>query len=609
MRFDRVLPSAAVAFGAGLFGVLLFGCGSKPAEVPSVIVEGKAEDPWQRVASGLRKENDAPAARRVLSQLNASLSSTAKEYQPESLQSAEEAELRSFAKLGDDEIKELRGATYSNLDSQYLAECLFLRDVVRSLEVAKLPPVEQARVAFEWVCRQVVLAPWVLQVSQEQQIVGLAPPAAVLRRGSGSGLERAYVFLAILTQLGLDGCLIGSPDAGTKPASSPYPLADKEIPKGPFWAVGVRVGAEVQLFDPWSGGLIFGPDGQPETLAKVKANPDLVKSRSVSADDAKASIPFLSIPLSAMAPRMIRLEGTLKDTATRLYVSSKAIRERFRSEAKIESAAFWNAPDDHFNYTGVLAWFFPTEEGGFAPTGDYYGRYQASLLPLGVFAVPEQLLAGSRDDVGVPEAATRIRIISLNTYGGSFLNPPTPRERLQRGQYGEVTVWLVEKRREFLVAAERIRTDKNRDQVVKEWAEAAREVYNAFSRAREHDKKVPGTAAAANDEVEKFWNRTRGTVQAIVDLAVADAGIAESTYLLALTMHEQAIRDEARSDADPAQKTSREKHREKAADSWAEAKSWWTNYEAYAAVQAKAYPARAEHSRRLADEAKSKSSR
>src|SRR5262249_4036985 len=145
------------------------------------------------------------------------------------------------------------------------------------------------------------------------------PPSYVLRRGYGSGLERAYVFLALLQQLGIDGCLVGPPDTAEKPSYF-VPTGPDGKPltagaKGPFWAVGARVGADVILFEPWRGERFHG------TLAALKANPDPLKpwfddkAWGVTPDDIKKGAVFLAAPVSALAPRMELLESKLRAEA------------------------------------------------------------------------------------------------------------------------------------------------------------------------------------------------------------------------------------------------------------------------------------------------------
>src|SRR5262249_43332740 len=149
----------------------------------------------------------------------------------------------------------------------------YLRDAAKSLNLTGLPPEKQAEYAFAWVCRQVYLHPWLRALGGNTFEPTALPPTAVLRRGFGSGLERMYVFLALLQHLGLDGCRVGPPDAAKihvrlSEAEVKYPTVGLPVPRGPFWAVGVRVGNDVRLFDPWRS------EPFPVTLNQLKANPD-----------------------------------------------------------------------------------------------------------------------------------------------------------------------------------------------------------------------------------------------------------------------------------------------------------------------------------------------
>jgi hypothetical protein len=440
------------------------------------------------------------------------------------------------------------------------------------------------------------------------------PATAVLRRGSGSGLERAYVLLALLQQLDFDGCLVGPPEAAGRAWS--FGGDAGQPPRGPFWAVGVRTGADVLLFDPWRGEPVPGPDGKGVgTLAQVKANPDLLKAWredqerkwSVPTEEVKASVPFLAVPLSAAATRMRMLEQELRaDLPVRLAIDPAAVRDRFAAATKLPDLKFWNPPTELFSYTRVLGWFTPPEEGGYAPNDQLSLAYKASLLPRSVFAIPADVLPHNGGDVGVPEAKERIQLASLGQFGGSFMTPPTPREQIQRGQFFEVAPALTAKRQAFLAAHDRIRHDRDRAQQVKEWAEKAREVYTRLARAQDQERTAPGSVQEAKLTVERFWKEGARTFEALVDVAVADAGLAESTYLLAQCKHEQAEQLQARYErlaADPKQKASADKAKGRAADAWKEAKGWWETYEPFAATQDKTFPGRAAHTRRLADRA------
>lgn len=589
------------------------GCTRPPTYAPDQ-TERDAVDPWQGVVAQLRKENDPAGCRRILGKLNNDLALKPDAPQPAGLTPDAEKTLRELLRLRDDEVKEVRPASYSGLDPVYLSDCLYLRDAARALDVGGLPPGRQAELAFAWVCRQIVLQPWVSAGPQGQPIaMPPVPPTAVLRRGSGSGLERAYVLLALLQQLDLDGSLVGPPEAADRDWTY-LPEGTDGLPRGPFWAVGVRAGADVLLFDPWRGEPVPGPNGQGVgTLAQVRTNPDQLKvwredkahPWKVSPDEVKASVPFLVVSLSAVAPRMTRLEQELRsDLPVRLATDPVAQRRRFEADAKVPDLKFWNPPAEEFSYTRLLGSFTPAEEGGTAPDGQLALRYKGSMIPPALFAAPPELAPRNESDVGVPEAVERIRLAALTSFGGSFLTPPTPREQIQRGQFRDATPRLVELRQEFGKAQDRVRQEQDRG--VKEWSEKAREVYTQLARAKEKERTNPGAVAEAQRAVDQFLHEGARTFGALVDRTAADAGLAESTYLLAQCKHEQAEQLQARAErltADPKQKTTAEKARGQAASAWQEAKGWWDKYEPFAPTQDRAFPGRAAHAKRLAERA------
>lgn len=604
---------------AGLLTVLVAaagGCSTRPSKgVNSGGGATKAtEDPWAEAVGTLRKQTDVAACRQALAQLNAGLAANPDpKFQPDPLAPAAEPALRDLLKLSDADLLTLNGASFAPIDGHYLAECFYLRDAARSLDVGGLPPARQAEAAFAWVCRQVVLSPWVsadLRTKQKTYMPPV-PPAYALRRGSGSGLERGMVFLSLLQQLGLDGCFVGPPDAAGKTWGEGA-TADRP-PPGPFWAVGVRVGPDVLLFDPFRGEPVPGPGGQGiGTLAQVKATPDLLKPWrddkarpwDVPAETVAKSVPITACPLPAVAPRMKRLEAELKDfTPVRLAVDPVAVRQRFVTEAKQPDARFWAAPGDLFGTLRLLSGFLPPDEGGAAPVPDLINRYRADLIPRSVFAaaVPPGLITRADDpDPGAPEAADRLRLEALTAFAVAFLTDPPPRERTQRGQFDEVTRVMVERRREFAAGLERLRTDAGREKTVAEFVKKVKAAYTKLSVTRD---RRPAEAAAVQEEVDDLWKRETPAVRMLVDTAVSQAGMAEATYLLAGCKHEQAERVQARADrltADPSKKPAADAARADAVQAWREARDWWERYRPYAAEQDRYYPGRAAHADRLA---------
>jgi hypothetical protein len=595
----RLLPAFALA--------ALVGCGGKSTTKNTAAVK-PPDDPWPRVAPALRESTDATTCRRVLSELNNGLAANPAAEQPAGLTPDAETALRAVVPLSDADLAELRPAGYSNFDPNYLADAYYFRDIARALEAPPGDPVKQADAAFAWLGRQVVLQQHFVPVGQNQvQLLPPAPPSAVLRRGSGSGLERAFAFLAILQQLGLDACLVGPADAAVQPGA--WTPKGGRVGKGPFWAVGLRAGADVILYDPWAGEKL------PATLAAVTADPGVLKAWAdarkwdVAPETLKASVPFLAVPLSALAPRMALLDRKLDPNPERpsgeprLAVDPVALRDRFAKDAKLPGTKFWNPPADPFAFPRGLLNFTPIDDGGkdAAPPGQRVSdAYKRSLIPAA-------LIAGGQDLDRLPEALQRVHQFVLDRYATTFLVPPTPREQLQRGMFSDATPDLVRKRDDFAAAAERIRTDRNREQLVRDWFAKANAAYAELSVARLNEKTNPGGVAQAQQAVNEFWKTENTGAQALADQALAASGSAEATYLLALCKHEQAERSQVRSDrakaaaeSDPRAAAAVESARDKARNDWTDARDWWGRYEPHAAAQNAAFPGRADHAKKLA---------
>ncbi|MCZ2343437.1 MAG: hypothetical protein LC104_16835 [Bacteroidales bacterium] len=631
-RFRRLGSSLWDCGGRALLAGLVLGgsgCGGGSPTTPTEAVTVKAaENPWPITLKGLRKENDAAACRQTLTRLNTSLAMAPHVEQPASLSAEAQTQLQAVVPLTPEDRATISGTMYTPADAQYLAQSFHLADTARALDIAADRPLVQAQTAFAWVCRQVELRPWMAQEVQPQpdgQAVRVTfspclPPAFVLRRGSGNALERAYVFLALLQQLGLDGCLIGPPDAEQAPATRV--VVNDQLPPSPFWAVGVRIGSAIHLFDPSRGQAFPAPNGTGVgTLAELQAQPDLLKPWRddaqhpwpYSEDAVKNAIPFLAVPLTGLAPRMQTLEGKLpSEAAVRLAVNPVALRERFAQEAKVAKSPFWNPPAAPFSYTRTLVSFLPLEEGGRdtrPAERRLFTQYEIALLPPTVFALPSGLIENTADRVRFADIINRLLSAYVEAYRVAFLEPPTPREQLQRGLYSAIPV-LVGRKQEFETMMQRVRNDRNQSEMTRNWVAKARTVYTQLSKARLDADSDPAAYAAAQQEVNQFWKDERIHSGALVDAAVGEAGVAEATYLIALAKSEEARRAQGRANraAALAKTTPNDRTRdaaitaqEKATHAWQDAYDWWERYLPHAEGQERSYPGRTQHARQLAD--------
>src|SRR5262249_39453923 len=156
--------------------------------------------------------------------------------------------------------------------------------------------------------------------------------------------------------------------------------------RGPFWAVGARVGKDVLLFDPWRGLAFQGPDGKSvATLAQVRTNPDQVKfddkasPHTFTKDDLKAASVFLAVPISSLSQRMPFLEPRRKgESGVRLAFAPVALRDRFLKDAQEPRVAFWHPPRDIFVYGRTLASCLPKDEGGWDETPSSFQQVWAA---------------------------------------------------------------------------------------------------------------------------------------------------------------------------------------------------------------------------------------
>ena len=250
------------------------------------------------------KDTDRNTCRNALQELNSQLRQRSVQV-PASLTN-EQRQLLSGEKqfnLSADDLAEVESVNFTVLDAHHLDLCFLLRDAAQSLGLLRTGAGlgedrqrRRAEVSFAWVNRQVRL--------RELEAEPL-PPQFVLRRGWGSSLERSIIFLALLEQLGMEGCLVTREEAG-------YPSVR---------ACGVLIGGDIYLFDPRMGMPLPGQNGQGiATLRELLAQPDLLKQLSVDSKfpydvtpEQTSSLTLLvTCSLSSVAPRMQFLQERLQ---------------------------------------------------------------------------------------------------------------------------------------------------------------------------------------------------------------------------------------------------------------------------------------------------------
>ncbi len=612
---SRSVVTLAWATAVLATSVSVTGCRKPPGITKDDNIQTEQQgEPWEVAAKRLRKDTDVVTCKAVLTSLNNDPTATATgPLMP--LAPDREATLTARVPLSAEDREEIRGATFTAFDPVYLTESLYLRDVARSLVVPGISPDRLADLAFAWDCRQVHLAPWLIEVQPGVQMGTALPPMYVLRRGAGSGLERMYVLLAIFQQLGLDGCLIGPPEAKDRAAAYVALSADKKTvftgsPRGPFWAVGVRVATPLKLFgitvgntnqirmyDPWRGTCF------PATLSQMKANPEAYKEwfadpanvSGVTVEEMKTATPYLAVPVNALSPRMATLQEKLKgEVDVQLAIDPVKLQERF-PEPKPQ---FWNPPEDEFSFGRTTRKFLPVEQGGADKTPQSpqrtYEAYLRAQLPTDSLVIAPELL---RYREAIQDITSRITQFARGAFATTFLTAPTPLERLQRGQYQDAARVLVDKQDTFARGLERLRNNRDADQELRRWAETATQLYTDLGRTGLIPDREARAAALAQiqAQIDSHW-RSQTAAQLLVDRAVSEVGQAEATFLLALCQHELAEQAQAR--YENATGPEAERYKQEAINAWSTALGEWRTYEGLAAPQSRV-PARVKRAKEL----------
>lgn len=491
--------------------------------------------------------------------------------------------LKKHFQLDDAEQAEVHSSAFTLLDGQHLELCFLLRDAADSLAVEapgvkepaypvdlawheSWPPgldgvaLRQATAAFAWAVRQVP----VFEAGEPAE--GLLPPQYALRRSSGSVLERAAVFLGLLDQLGVPGCLLA------QPGSTP----EKPVP----WACGVVVGRDIYLFDPRLGLPLPGPDGKAiATLAAARAKPEVLAQLTadeshrydVSAEQARKAEVYLACPLSALAPRMRYVEAVLQDQElkgpiVKVRLGQDPAQLLARLNEALAAAGSGERPQVRAwtGLTRAARQFLPSAEGG---VGDPKREdlFKFGLMP--ARALPPEL--------GKMEGSIRLRLLERfsQPFIGFYTAPGAPRDLALRGRFGDASTELTGSRSELLKARDRLRANPQVGKLVLEWYGKYAE---AFGRMRQAERGGVADKEAAEAQMEEVLKEGQPLLAVWLDGHAAPYRLADTTYLLALCKHEQAERlqaplDEARRAGQPVP----DEAARAARTAWGDAAEWW----------------------------------
>src|SRR5262245_26377210 len=290
---SRYLVSG-LSFGAIIVLILGMACSRAPDKTKKIEEPGKKDNQMESGLTALRRAASVAGYREGLNIVGANID--AAQRAGLDLPPKTRALLKDRYALDEDELKEVESPTFQPLDAYHLEACYQLRDAkMKLLEQPGLSALDQAIRCFDWVTRQVIL-----QESTED----LIPPRAALRLGFATARERALIFLAMLHQFQMDGCVVALPGSA---ADGPGPLLAGVV-------LDQNKKTDIYLFDPRLGRAVPGPGGKGvATLADVRKQPELLSAGEGEPATKGEFEVYVAPPLHALSRRMKLLDELVAD--------------------------------------------------------------------------------------------------------------------------------------------------------------------------------------------------------------------------------------------------------------------------------------------------------
>jgi hypothetical protein len=464
--------------------------------------------------------------------------------------------------LRDDEWAEVNSGTFTLLDGHHLDVSFLLRDVAgsftRDYMTSETPPLQQAAAAFAWTMRNVRLI-------EGKEGESPLPPGFVLRRGQGTVVERALVFLALRQQFDLPGCLLALPE--------------EQPGKSLLWTCGVLVDQQIYLFDPRMSLPVPGANGEGiATLADVQSKPELLQQLApgydVTMEQARKVQLLVACPLSALAPRMRYLERVLQNPDVPApVVGGRLSFDAAHILAEFERAATPAGSSVKGWQTAVrqLRQLLPTDEGG-VDKEQHWRKLSQMLIPLNHY--PNEL-----------REKGRISLILLQRFGTPFIDfalaPDQPRDLLLRGRFNEASSQLTNIRQEVIKRKQRFAEEPD---LLTQVNGALRILIDAQAGLQKLEEQAKGNPADPNlqearEKMDKLWKQALATLDIYLQGIAAGPRGVEVNYQLALCKHEQAERLQVRLDeARRTRKNVPPSEVEEVRSAWQNAAEWWTTF-------------------------------
>lgn len=231
------------------------------------------------------------------------------------------------------QLADLETMGFSPPDGIELRQAMWLRDASNWAAGETQNDLERAKRLFDWVVRNIQL-----DATDDADAPRLAWHTLLL--GHGPAIDRAWLFMLLARQQGLDVVMLACPPT------------DGDSPPQP-WVPALVLNEELYLFEPALGLPIPGPDGRPATLAQAAGDDGLL--RQLDLDDehpyemTSARLQAVTAMIEAspmyLSQRMALLESQLAgEQKVVLSVDAASLADSLRQCKHVADARVWALP-------------------------------------------------------------------------------------------------------------------------------------------------------------------------------------------------------------------------------------------------------------------------
>lgn len=252
------------------------------------------------------------------------------------------------------EVRAIDRLEFPNADVYAFQEVAWLRDVSNWARGDAVDELSVAQRLFDWTVRNVQIEHVVLAGASggSSRVLLLKHPWETLLLGTGAPSDRAWVFILLARQQGIDAALLALVD--------PDDPQSKQIQA---WVVAVLSQGELYLFEPTLGVPIPGPGGvkrdergrleiRPATLAQVAADDALLRQLDlderrypVESSQVARVVALVEASPAYLSQRMKLVEDRLAgEERMVLTTDATAQAERFKACKHVADARLWELP-------------------------------------------------------------------------------------------------------------------------------------------------------------------------------------------------------------------------------------------------------------------------